>query len=77
MSKDHEHQLSKCVLSVARSGCAKVLVTASCHIGSDLELQGSGMWKTRCCNFSQSLEQFLSPSMMIITTVQFLNFRQQ
>lgn len=36
MSKDHEHQLSKCVLSVAGSGRAKVSPTASCHIGSDL-----------------------------------------
>lgn len=35
MSKDHEHQLSKCVLSVAGSGRAKVSTTASCHIGSD------------------------------------------
>lgn len=76
MSKDHEHQLSKCVLSVACSGCAKASMTASCHTGNDLELQRSGVWKTRCCNFGQSLEQFLSPSVMIITTVQFLNFRQ-
>lgn len=37
MSKDREHRLSKCVLSVAGSGRAKVSRTASCHIGSDLE----------------------------------------
>lgn len=35
MSKDYEHQLSKWVLSVAGGGCAKVSVTASCHIVSD------------------------------------------
>lgn len=36
MSKDHEHQLSKCVLCVAGGGHAKVPMTASCHIGRDL-----------------------------------------
>lgn len=81
MSKDNEDQLNKCVLSVAGSGCAKVSATASCHIRSYFEdiLQLSwrcGTWKKRCCNFSQSLKQSLSPSTMIITTMQFLNFRQ-
>ena len=36
MSKDREHQLSKCVLPVAGSGRGKVSTTASCHIGSEL-----------------------------------------
>lgn len=36
MSKDHERQLSKRVLSVAGNGRAKVSSTASFHIGSSL-----------------------------------------
>jgi len=36
ISNDSECQISKCALSVAGRGCAKVSATASCNIGSDL-----------------------------------------
>lgn len=78
MSKDDEHQLSKCVLSVAGSSRAKVSTTASCHIGSDL-----GDAKEWCMedNMLQFQPEPGAGSLsfhdeMIITTMQLLNFRQ-
>lgn len=77
MSENHEHQHSKCVLSVTGSRCAKVLMTAFCHISSMLGDAEKWYMKTRYCNFSQSPEQSLSfHAEVVITNMQFLNFRQ-
>jgi len=77
MSENHEHQHSKHVLSVAGGGCVKVSAMASCHISSMPGDAEECYVETRCHNFSQSPKQSLSfHNEMIITSMQFLNFRQ-